>query len=82
MKIKLNKTILFFFTELDHPIKSGYRKNESTRRDQYNRLQDYTVVQQRSSPATPARIRKTTFGDDLVSTWVKEQQTISIFILR
>ncbi|KAM3722542.1 Inner membrane protein ALBINO3, chloroplastic [Dirofilaria immitis] len=61
--------------ELDQPVKSGYRKNESSRHDQYNRLQDYTMIQQ-SAPVTPTQIRKTTFADDLVSTWVKEQQSI------
>ncbi|VDM22748.1 unnamed protein product [Wuchereria bancrofti] len=61
--------------KLEQPIKSGYRKNESLRRDQYNRRQDYTMVQQ-SVPTTPMQTRKTTFPDHLVSTWVKEQQSI------
>ncbi|VDP16393.1 unnamed protein product [Onchocerca flexuosa] len=64
-----------FYIELEHPVKSGYRKNEPSRRDQYNLLQDYTMAQQ-SAPVTPTQIRKTTFADDLVSTWVKEQQSI------
>ncbi|KAL4003765.1 hypothetical protein ACH3XW_8955 [Acanthocheilonema viteae] len=65
-----------YLPELEHPVKSGYRKNESSRRDQYNRLKDYTMVQQQSVSATPTRVRKTTFADDLVSTWVKEQQSL------
>uniref|UniRef100_A0AAF5Q3X8 Uncharacterized protein n=2 Tax=Wuchereria bancrofti TaxID=6293 RepID=A0AAF5Q3X8_WUCBA len=64
-----------YLPELEQPIKSGYRKNESLRRDQYNRRQDYTMVQQ-SVPTTPMQTRKTTFPDHLVSTWVKEQQSI------
>uniref|UniRef100_A0A0R3RFB0 Velvet domain-containing protein n=1 Tax=Elaeophora elaphi TaxID=1147741 RepID=A0A0R3RFB0_9BILA len=67
-----------YLPELEHPIKPGYRKNESSRRDQYNRLQDYTMVQQQSAPTTPTHARKTTFADDLVSTWVKEQQSLSM----
>uniref|UniRef100_A0A8L7TDV6 Uncharacterized protein n=1 Tax=Brugia malayi TaxID=6279 RepID=A0A8L7TDV6_BRUMA len=64
-----------YLPELEHPIKSGYRKNDSLRRDQHNRRQDYTLVQQ-SVPTTPMQTRKTTFPDDLVSTWVKEQQSL------
>nr|CDQ04509.1 Bm6216, isoform a [Brugia malayi] len=76
-KKKGRKSFNFFFsvTELEHPIKSGYRKNDSLRRDQHNRRQDYTLVQQ-SVPTTPMQTRKTTFPDDLVSTWVKEQQSL------
>uniref|UniRef100_A0A1I7VU75 Uncharacterized protein n=1 Tax=Loa loa TaxID=7209 RepID=A0A1I7VU75_LOALO len=64
-----------YLPELEQPVKSGYRKNESSRRDPYNHLRDYTMVQQ-SVPTTPTQIRKTTFADDLVTTWVKEQQSI------
>uniref|UniRef100_A0A915PJQ8 Uncharacterized protein n=1 Tax=Setaria digitata TaxID=48799 RepID=A0A915PJQ8_9BILA len=60
--------------ELECPLKSGYRRNESKRYDQHNNLYSYTPAQQ-SAPVTPIQIQRTTFADDLVNTWVKEQQT-------
>ncbi|CAG9540267.1 unnamed protein product [Cercopithifilaria johnstoni] len=73
---KNNYHVNNYLPELEHPVKSGYRKNEPLRRDQYNRLKDYTMIQQQSVPATSTHVRTTTFADDLVSTWVKEQQSI------
>ncbi|VDK28249.1 unnamed protein product, partial [Gongylonema pulchrum] len=65
----------FLFAELEHPIQPGYRRSGSPRRNQYSRLREYSTTQ--PVPVPPVSPHRTAYDDDdMVSSWVREQQAL------